>query len=178
MLRCDRKQQNYIKQYPSINKIFKKISKCATVPSLWNIRCSPVIEDTHAVIPSSLPGPSHTSHILCFRQTGQLLGPRYSVGFLASYPARQTLFSSGWLIPEDIYLLTPLFMLFLLSPSIYKTCLFLLWAPRRLHLSLELLRYLTLGGNSGRFYFGGSKVTAVTAAAKLKDICSLEEKPW
>ena len=70
----------------------------------------------------------------------------------------------------------PLFMLFLLSPSIYKTYLFLPWAPRRLHLSMELLCYLTLGGNSGRFYFGGSKITAVTAAAKLKDICSLEEK--
>ena len=98
--------------------------------------------------------------------------------FLASCPARQTLFSSGWLIPGDIYLLKPLFMLFLLSPSIYKTYLFLPWAPRRLHLSMELLCYLTLGGNSGRFYFGGSKITAVTAAAKLKDICSLEEKLW
>ena len=40
------------------------------------------------MIPSSLPGPSHTLHILCFRQTRQLLGPRYSVGFLGFLPCQ------------------------------------------------------------------------------------------
>ena len=34
-------------------------------------------------------------------------------------------------------------------------------------------------GNSDRLYFGGSKITAdVTAAMKLKNTCSLEEKLW
>ena len=34
-------------------------------------------------------------------------------------------------------------------------------------------------GNSDRLHFGGSKITAVvTAAMKLKDACSLEEKLW
>ena len=34
-------------------------------------------------------------------------------------------------------------------------------------------------GNSDRLYFGGSKITAdVTAAMKLQDACSLEEKLW
>ena len=32
--------------------------------------------------------------------------------------------------------------------------------------------------NSGRLYFLGSKITAVTAAKKLKHICFLEEKQW
>ena len=123
---------------------------------------------------SQAPFQVHLTHyIFC-----ALCKPDNSWAFLASYSAKQTLFSSGWLIPEDIYLLKPLFMLFLLSPPIYKTYLFLPWAPRRLHLSMEFLRYLTLGGNSGRFYFGGSKVTAVTTATKLKDTCSLEEKLW
>ena len=31
-------------------------------------------------------------------------------------------------------------------------------------------------GNCDRLYFGGSKITTVTAAMKLKDACSLEEK--
>ena len=31
-------------------------------------------------------------------------------------------------------------------------------------------------GNSVKFYFGGSKMQMVTAAMKLKDACSLEEK--
>ena len=34
-------------------------------------------------------------------------------------------------------------------------------------------------GNSNRLYFGGSKsLQMVTAAMKLKDTCSLEEKLW
>ena len=32
--------------------------------------------------------------------------------------------------------------------------------------------------NSVRFYFLGSKITTVTAAMKLKDVCSLEGKLW
>ena len=38
--------------------------------------------------------------------------------------------------------------------------------------------YMGKNGNSGRFYLLGPKITAdmVTAAMKLKDTCSLEEK--